>query len=122
MGGGFCPASRAVHQEALEIAVMGLSPMVPHICHALWRELGQGDALWRARWRAVDPAALVQDAIEVVVQVNGKLRGRISVSPSASDDEVRTAAVADAQVQRFLEQRTPKKVIVVRGKLVNVVV
>ena len=120
--GGSSPASRAVHQEALEIAVMSLSPMVPHICHELWRELGQGDALWRTRWRAVDPAALVQDAIEVVVQVNGKLRGRISVSPSASDDEVRAAAVADAQVQRFLEQRTPKKVIVVKGKLVNVVV
>src|SRR5690606_33102331 len=116
------PASRAVRQEALEIAVMCLSPMVPHICHQLWVELGQGDGLWRATWRRADPAALVQDAIEVVVQVNGKLRGRVTVPPSASDDAVREAALADAQVQRFLEGRAPEMVIVVKGKLVNVVV
>jgi len=116
------PAARAVRQEALEIAVMCLSPMVPHICHVLWQQLGQGDALWRASWRKPDPTALVQDAIEMVVQVNGKLRGRISVAPGAADETVRAAALADAQVQRFLEGREPKKVIVVKGKLVNVVV
>jgi leucyl-tRNA synthetase len=114
--------ARAVRQEALEIAVMCLSPMVPHISHALWQELGQGDELWRTRWRKADPAALVQDAVEIVVQVNGKLRGRISVAPSAGEDEVRAAALADAQVQKFFEGREPKKVIVVKGKLVNVVV
>jgi leucyl-tRNA synthetase len=116
------PAARAVRQEALEIAVLCLSPMVPHICHELWRELGQGEALWRTRWRSVDPGALVQDAIEIVVQVNGRLRGRVSVPPAANDEQVRAAALADAQVQRFCEGRTPKKVIVVKGKLVNVVV
>ncbi len=116
------PAARAVRQEALEIAVMSLSPMVPHICHVLWQELGQGDALWRTAWRKPDPAALVQDAIELVVQVNGKLRGRISVAPGAADDVVRAAALGDEQVQRFLEGRAPKKVIIVKGKLVNVVV
>jgi leucyl-tRNA synthetase len=116
------PASRAVRQEALEIAVMSLSPIVPHICHELWRELGQGGELWRTHWRKADPAALVQDAIEVVVQVNGKLRGRVSVAPSATEDEVKTAALADEQVRRFFEGREPKKVIVVKGKLVNVVV
>jgi leucyl-tRNA synthetase len=116
------PAARAVRQEALEIAVMCLSPIVPHICHVLWQELGQGGELWRTAWRKPDPAALVQDAIEIVVQVNGKLRGRISVAPGAADDVVRTAALADAQVQKFLEGREPKKVIVVKGKLVNVVV
>jgi leucyl-tRNA synthetase len=115
-------SARAVRQEALEIAVMCLSPIVPHICHQLWQELGQGAELWRAAWRKADPAALVQDAIEIVVQVNGKLRGRISVAPSADEAEVRAAALADAQVQKFLEAREPKKVIVVRGKLVNVVV
>jgi leucyl-tRNA synthetase len=116
------PVSRAVRQEALEIAVMCLSPMVPHICHELWGELGQGSGLWRTPWRKADPQALVQDAVEIVVQVNGKLRGRVSVSPAASDEDVRAAALADAQVQKFLEGRAPRKVIVVKGKLVNVVV
>jgi leucyl-tRNA synthetase len=116
------PAARAVRQEALEIAVMSLSPIVPHICHQLWQDLGQGADLWRRRWRKADPAALVQDAIEVVVQVNGRLRGRISVAPTASDDEVRAAALADESLRRFFEGREPKKVIVVKGKLVNMVV
>jgi leucyl-tRNA synthetase len=116
------PAARAVRQEALEIAVMCLSPIVPHVCHVLWRELGQAQPLWRSRWRKADPGALVQDLVEVVVQVNGKLRGRISVPPGAADDALRTAALADEAVQKHLEGRDPKKVIVVRGKLVNVVV
>jgi leucyl-tRNA synthetase len=115
-------AARAVRQEALEIAVMCLSPIVPHVCHVLWRELGQAEPLWRSRWRKADPGALVQDLIEVVVQVNGKLRGRISVPPGAADDALRSAALADGAVLKHLEGRDPKKVIVVRGKLVNVVV
>jgi leucyl-tRNA synthetase len=114
--------ARAVRQEALEIAVMSLAPIVPHICHQLWQELGQGGELWRTRWRSVDRTALVQDAIEIVVQVNGKLRGRVSVAPTASDDEVRAAALGDENLHRFFEGREPRKVIVVKGKLVNVVV
>jgi len=102
--------------------VLCLSPIVPHICHALWQELGQGEALWRTPWRAVDPRALVQDAIEIVVQVNGKLRGRVSIAPTASDEEIKAAALAEENVRRFFEGREPKKVIVVKGKLVNVVV
>jgi leucyl-tRNA synthetase len=116
------PTGRAVRQEALEIAVMCLSPMVPHICHELWQQLGQGSDLWRTSWRKADPAALVQDAIEVVVQVNGKLRGRISVAPDAPEDVVKALALADDNVRKFFEGREPKKVIVVKGKLVNVVV
>jgi leucyl-tRNA synthetase len=116
------PAARMVRQEALEIAVMCLSPIVPHITHQLWQELGQGAELWRTRWRKPDQDALVQDTIEIVVQVNGKLRGRLSVAPGAVEDEVRTAALADPQVRKFFEGREPKKVIVVKGKLVNVVV
>ncbi len=99
-----------------------LAPIVPHICHELWQQLGQGNELWRTSWRKPDAAALVQDVIEVVVQVNGKLRGRLSVAPSASEDEVKAAALADEVVRRFFEGREPKKVIVVKGKLVNVVV
>jgi leucyl-tRNA synthetase len=101
---------------------MCLAPIVPHICHELWQHLGQGDQLWCTRWRKPDPAALLQDAIEVVVQVNGKLRGRVSVATGASDGELKAAALADANVRKFFEGREPKKVIVVKGKLVNVVV
>jgi len=111
-----------VRQEALEIAVLSLSPMVPHVSHQLWQELGQGGQLWRTPWRKADPSALVQDAIEIVVQVNGKLRGRVSVAPTDSEEVVKAAALADENVRRFFEGREPKKVIVVKGKLVNVVV
>jgi leucyl-tRNA synthetase len=102
--------------------VLCLSPIVPHICHELWKELGQGDGLWRTPWRQVDPAALVQEHVEIVVQVNGRLRGRINIAPDTPDDMVRMAALADENVRRFCEGREPKKVIVVKGKLVNVVV
>ena len=120
--GAASAASRAVRQEALELAVMCLSPIVPHVCHELWQQLGQGEELWRTRWRKADPAALVQDQVEIVVQVNGKLRGRVSVAPDAAEDVVRAAALNDENVRRFFEGREPKKVIVVKGKLVNVVV
>jgi leucyl-tRNA synthetase len=116
------PGARAVRQEALEIAVMCLSPIVPHICHELWQQLGQGGELWRTRWRKADATALVQDTIEVVVQVNGKLRGRITVATGAADDVVQAAALADESVRKHFEGREPRKVIVVKGKLVNVVV
>jgi leucyl-tRNA synthetase len=119
---GDAPAARGARQEALEIAVLCLAPIVPHITHALWRELGQPVPLWQARWREPDPAALAQEAMEIVVQVNGKLRGRISVAPDADEESLRRLALADETVQRFLEGREPRKVIVVRGRLVNVVV
>jgi leucyl-tRNA synthetase len=116
------PAGRAVVQEALEIAVIALSPMVPHISHALWHELGHADAIIDLRWPEADPSALVQDAITLVVQVNGKLRSQISVAADADEATVRAAALADETVRRFVGDATPKKVIVVPRKLVNVVV
>jgi leucyl-tRNA synthetase len=119
---GAAPQARAVRQEALEIAVLCLAPIVPHICHALWQSLGQAEPLYRVRWREVDPAALTQDLVEVVVQINGKLRGRISAPPGSPDVLLEAAALADETVQRFLEGKTPRKVVVVRGKLVNIVV
>jgi leucyl-tRNA synthetase len=119
---GDTPAARATRQEALEIAVLCLAPVVPHITHQLWRELGRQQPLWQTRWREADLAALAQQSIEIVVQVNGKLRGRIHAAPDASEDQLRAAALADESVQRHLEGREPRKVIIVRGRLVNVVV
>jgi leucyl-tRNA synthetase len=116
------PEGRAVVQETLELIVQMLAPITPHACHALWQALGHSDALLDRRWPTPDPQALVQDTIEIVLQVNGKLRGRIEVASAASEEQVRAAALADPNVQRWVEGKPVRKVIVVKGKLVNVVV
>jgi leucyl-tRNA synthetase len=115
------PRDRSVVQEALEIAVLGLSPIIPHATHALWRDLGHAAALIDEPWTPVDPAALEQSRIEVVVQVNGKLRARISVAADADDNILREAAAADGNVRKFIGEAAIRKVIVVPGKLVNIV-
>jgi leucyl-tRNA synthetase len=115
-------ADRAVVQEALESAVLMLSPIVPHACHRLWHVLGGTRAVVDEHWPAVDPTALVADTAEIVVQVNGKVRGRISVPAGASQDAVKAAALADADVLRHVAGKAVRRVIVVPGKLVNVVV
>jgi leucyl-tRNA synthetase len=112
---------RAVVQEALEIAVLVLSPVVPHACHALWRELGHSGAIVDQRWPEPDTRALERATVEVVVQVNGKLRGRVTVPAGADEATVREAALADANVQRFMEGRPLRKFVYVPGKLANVV-
>jgi len=116
------PAARAVAQEVLEDAVLLLSPIVPHICTALWAELRPGTRLLDQPWPAVDTGALVQDEIQLVVQVNGKLRGHVNVPATASREQIEAFALADGTVQKFVNGQKPKKVIVVPGKLVNVVV
>jgi leucyl-tRNA synthetase len=116
------PADRAVVQEALEFAVLVLSPIVPHICHRLWHTLGHAGAVIDESWPVPDPTALTAATREIVVQVNGKVRGRVTVAADASDEAVKAAALADDNVQRFLAGQTTRKVIVVPGKLVNVVV
>ncbi|MFO1392888.1 MAG: leucine--tRNA ligase [Steroidobacteraceae bacterium] len=116
------PQGRAVVQEALETVVLVLSPVVPHACHVLWRELGHAGAVVDERWPQVDERALERDTIEVVVQVNGKLRGRVAVPADADEAAVREAALADANVQRFMEGKPVRKFVYVRGKLANVVV
>ncbi|MGH8186233.1 MAG: class I tRNA ligase family protein, partial [Steroidobacteraceae bacterium] len=113
---------RAVRQEALELIVQMLSPIAPHVTHVLWRELGHADALIDHPWPKADPLALVQDSIEIVVQVNGKLRGRVQVDAGANESDVRAAALADDNVQRWIEGKPVRKVIVVPRKLVIVVV
>jgi leucyl-tRNA synthetase len=115
-------AGRAVEREALESVVVMLSPMVPHICHALWLELGHDSVLIDQRWPEVDERALQQDLVEMVVQVNGKLRAKISVAVDAGKDAVEAMALADENVQRFIDGKTIRKLIVVPGRLVNIVV
>ena len=116
------PAARAVAQEVLEDSILLLSPIVPHIATALWKELRPGTRLLDQPWPAVDRRALVQDAIELVVQVNGKLRGHIQVPASATREEIEAAAVSHEAVVRFSNGQKAKKVVVVPGRLVNVVV
>jgi leucyl-tRNA synthetase len=116
------PQGRAVRHEALEIAVLVLSPLIPHVCHALWKELGHETAVVDERWPKVDESALAQDSVEIVVQVNGKLRSRITVPVGADESAVGAAALADEQAKRFIADKPVRKVIVVPGKLVNVVV
>jgi leucyl-tRNA synthetase len=116
------PVARAVAQEVLEDAVILLSPIVPHIATALWSELRPGTKLIDQPWPAVDASALVQDTVELVVQVNGKLRGHIQVSSSASKEDIERDALASEAVLKFSNGQKPKKVVVVPGRLVNVVV
>jgi len=112
---------RAVVQEALELAVLMLSPFVPHVTHALWDALGHGTALVDERWPEPDASALEQDRIEIVVQVNGKLRSRLSLPAEADEETAREAALADPNVAKFVGGKPVRKVIYVPGKLVNVV-
>ena len=114
--------SRAVLQEVWESVVLMLNPIVPHICHALWQSLRGSEDLLAQRWPAVDEAALVRDSIAMVVQVNGKLRGSVSVAATATQEEILVAAAADTNVARYLEGQAIRKRVVVPGKLVNFVV
>ncbi|WP_432744453.1 leucine--tRNA ligase [Methylobacter sp. G7] len=114
--------AKAIRQEALEAIVLMLSPIVPHICHQLWLDLGHQQAVVSASWPEVDMTALAQDTLELVLQVNGKLRSKIKVSVTATKDEIEAMALNDEQVKRFIEGKPVRKVIVVPNKLVNIVV
>lgn len=122
---GFKGEAPEVLREAYGILLRTLYPACPHITWHLWEQLGYaasaGDLL-DAAWPAVDPAALVQDEIELVLQVNGKLRGAIRVPANADKATIEAMALANEECVRFSEGRTPKKIVVVPGRLVNVVV
>jgi leucyl-tRNA synthetase len=113
---------RAVMQEALEAMALLLSPMVPHLSHQLWRALGHDDAVVDRGWPGLDESALVKESIQMVVQVNGKLRAKLEVALSASREEIEQQALDDENVQRFIEGKQMVKIIVVPKKLVNLVV
>ncbi|WP_067564348.1 leucine--tRNA ligase [Halofilum ochraceum] len=114
-------AGHAVTREVLEHVVLMLAPIVPHIANSLWHELGYEESVAEKAWPEVDEGALVRDTVELVVQVNGKLRDRVSVAADASEEAIRETALAADNVQRHTEGKTIRKVIVVPGKLVNVV-
>ncbi len=113
---------RAIRQEVFDNMVLMLAPIIPHLCHRLWRDLGHDSLIVDHPWPAVDETALVQDSIEMVIQVNGKLRGRMQVATDADRAACEAAALANAQVTRFIGDAEVRKVIVVPGRLVNIVV
>lgn len=115
-------SAQQLMQEALEVIVLLLSPIVPHICHVLWRELRPGTELLDQPWPQADEQALVQDEITLVVQVNGKLRGHIEVAKEADRESIEHAALAEEHVQKIIAGQPVKKIIVVSGKLVNIVI
>ncbi|MGP1667613.1 MAG: class I tRNA ligase family protein, partial [Rhodanobacter sp.] len=113
---------RAVRHEALETMVLLLNPVVPHTSHALWQALGHAETVLEDQpWPQVDTAALVRDTLTLAVQINGKLRATIEVSANASKEEVEALARAQPQVITFLAGLSVRKVIVVPGKIVNIV-
>jgi leucyl-tRNA synthetase len=113
---------RAVRHEAFEALVLLLNPITPHICHALWQALGHGEPLIDARFPQADSQALAKDAITLAVQVSGKLRGTIQVAVDAPREQIEQLALAHADVAKYVAGATPKKIVVVPGKIVNIVV
>jgi leucyl-tRNA synthetase len=113
---------RAVIQESLEAIVLMLAPIVPHICHRLWHILGHESSVTDEAWPAIDADAAISEMLQIIVQVNGKLRARLQLPANASKQDLEDAARADQNVQRFIADQQIRKVIVVPGKLVNVVI
>ncbi|KGU83989.1 leucine--tRNA ligase [Pseudomonas mediterranea] len=112
---------RALVHEGLEAVTLLLAPITPHISHELWNQLGHATPVIDAGWPVVDESALVQDSLTLVIQVNGKLRGQIDMPATATREEVEAAARTNENVLRFVDGLTIRKVIVVPGKLVNIV-
>ena len=115
------PNDRGVIQEALENSILMLAPIVPHFCHVVWQLLGHEGAVMDASWPEVDSAALEREQKLIVLQVNGKLRGREEVPADIREEELREIALANDSVRKFTENAAIRRVIVVPGRLVNVV-
>jgi leucyl-tRNA synthetase len=114
--------SMAVRRESIDITIKSLSPITPHICHYLWNALGNEAAIINEAWPKVDETALVQDEVQIVVQVNGKLRAKLLLSADMDKAQVESQALTDENVAKFTEGKNVVKVIVVPNKLVNIVV
>jgi len=115
-------ASKGLRQECLDSIVLMLSPIIPHACDVLWQALGHSDELIDARWPEFDASALVLDELQMMVQVNGKLRGKITVAASADKQAIEEQALAEESVIKFIDGKAVRKVIVVPKKLVNIVI
>ncbi len=115
------PPAPEVIREAVRTIILLLSPMIPHIAEELWQEMGETDSISRAGWPKIDADATKEDEITVVLQVNGKLRGKVKVRPDTDNDELEAMARADAGIQKFTAGKTIRRVIVVKNRLVNVV-
>ena len=113
---------RSVVRESLETIILLLSPIVPHICHELWKKLNYKTSLIDEKWPNADKLALAKDSIEIVVQVNGKLRSRIIVDVNADEEKIKSLVIKDKNVQRYIGKNKVKNIIIVPGRLVNVVV
>ena len=116
------PQGRALHREGLRAATALLAPVVPHVAHALWPALGGEGPVVDARWPEANPAALKRDTVTLVVQINGKLRGRVEVPAGTERDEAEAAARGNPNVARHLEGKAARKVILVPDRLLNIVV
>ena len=113
--------AQAIRQEALEHIVLMLSPIMPHVCQKLWTDLGKEGAVMDEPWPEVDESAMVQSKVQMMIQINGKLRGKVDVPVDADDEAVKALALEHDNVKRFLESATVRKVIVVKGRLINIV-
>jgi len=116
------PENGPLLKEALESTLLLLYPFVPHFCEELWEGIGNSGGIELAGWPSFDPEAAADEELLIVVQVNGKLRGRVTVAADATEEEVKSAAMVDERVIQHLEGKSPKKIIYVPGKLLNVVV
>jgi leucyl-tRNA synthetase len=119
---GWVDGDRASIAEAVRLLVKAAAPITPHLCEELHERLGGKDSVFRESWPTFDPSALKRDEVEIAVQVNGKIRERINVSADATEDAVRAAASAIPKIAAELAGRAPKKVIYVKGRLVNLIV
>ena len=118
---GTNPERTALLREATETLLLLLGPFCPHVTEELWSRLGHPESLFRQRWPEADPAALKKTEVTVVVQVDGKVRGRLVVDVDAADDRVRQLALGDDRVRPWIGERRVEKVVVVPNRLVNIV-
>lgn len=114
--------SRALRQEGLESIVLMLSPIIPHVCDEMWQALGHQEELIQAAWPEFDATALVLDEVQMVVQVNGKLRAKLTVAADASKESIEKLALSEDNVNKFIDGKPVRKVIIVPKKLVNIVI
>ncbi len=115
------PEDRAVMQEAIRSVILMLTPIVPHMCHHLWQQVGHGGNVEDALWPTLDESALVEDEKLIIVQVNGKLRAKLTISAGAPQADVEKLGFEEENVAKFIEGKTVRKVIYVPGKLLNIV-